>query len=751
MDETDILKERKERILAYMESEGYVPIKRRDMRVMLSVPQEDREKFENLINELIAEGRVFETKKGKLASPKDLQMATGTFIGHARGFGFVTPDAGGEDIFIPASETMGAMQKDRVLYKVLHKAEKGKKADGVIVRILERGQQRIVGTFEAGSKGYGFVVADDKKIAKDIFISRENTKGAVTGHKVVVEITDYGEDRRNPEGKVIEILGHINDPGVDILSVIRRYELAVEFPEEVYAEIEHLGTEVAEADKKGREDLRDLLTITIDGADAKDLDDAVSLKRLGNGNFELGVHIADVSHYVRENTALDKEAYARGTSVYLVDRVIPMLPHKLSNGICSLNPHVDRLALSCLMEVNGRGEVVSHRILESVINSDYRMTYTAVREILEDGTPALLEQYAEILPMLEDMEELRQILGEKRRKRGSVNFDLPESKIILDENGKPIDIKPYEKSIATNMIEEFMLVCNETIAENSFWQEMPFMYRSHQEPDEDKLEKMEQFLRGFGYYLRKKDGEIHPRELQKVLQKAEETDEERIITRMVLRSMMQARYTAENGGHFGLAAKYYCHFTSPIRRYPGGSRASGQAPPRFHTESVSASGRAPPLCRRYPDLEIHRMIKKMLHGELDEKASVYYRRKMPDWAKHCSKQERVAEDAERDTDALKKVEFMEDKVGQIYEGIISGVTNWGIYVELPNTIEGMVALSQMDDDYYEFDEKKMLVFGKRTKKSYRLGDKVVVSVAKVDRMMGTIDFAFAEENEDFQE
>lgn len=719
MDETDILKERKERILAYMESEGYVPIKRRDMRAMLSVPQEDREKFESLINELIAEGRVFETKKGKLASPKDLQMATGTFIGHARGFGFVTPDAGGEDIFIPASETMGAMQKDRVLYKMLHKAEKGKKADGVIVRILERGQQRIVGTFEAGSKGYGFVVADDKKIAKDIFISRENTKGAVTGHKVVVEITDYGEDRRNPEGKVIEILGHINDPGVDILSVIRRYELAVEFPEEVYAEIEHLGTEVAEADKKGREDLRDLLTITIDGADAKDLDDAVSLKRLGNGNFELGVHIADVSHYVRENTALDKEAYARGTSVYLVDRVIPMLPHKLSNGICSLNPHVDRLALSCLIEVNGRGEVVSHRILESVINSDYRMTYTAVREILEDGTPALLEQYAEILPMLEDMEELRQILGEKRRKRGSVNFDLPESKIILDENGKPIDIKPYEKSIATNMIEEFMLVCNETIAENSFWQEMPFMYRSHQEPDEDKLEKMEQFLRGFGYYLRKKDGEIHPRELQKVLQKAEETDEERIITRMVLRSMMQARYTAENGGHFGLAAKYYCHFTSPIRRYP--------------------------------DLEIHRMIKKMLHGELDEKASVYYRRKMPDWAKHCSKQERVAEDAERDTDALKKVEFMEDKVGQIYEGIISGVTNWGIYVELPNTIEGMVALSQMDDDYYEFDEKKMLVFGKRTKKSYRLGDKVVVSVAKVDRMMGTIDFAFAEENEDFQE
>jgi len=719
MEQTDIMQARKERILAYIKSDGYIPMKRKDLRVMMDVPVEDRPVFEELLQQLIDEGHLFETRKGKLASPKDLQMATGSFIGHARGFGFVTPDEGGEDVFIPASETMGAMQKDKVLYKVLHKAEKGKKADGVIVKILERGMQRIVGTFEAGAKGYGFVVADDKKIAKDIFISRDHTKGAVSGHKVVVEITDYGEDRRNPEGKVVEILGHVNDPGVDILSVIRRYELAVEFPDEVYAEIEHLETEVAEEDKVGREDIRDWLTITIDGEDAKDLDDAVTLVKLDNGNYELGVHIADVSHYVREYTELDKEAYARATSVYLVDRVIPMLPHKLSNGICSLNPHVDRLALSCIMEINHRGEVVAHRIAETVINSNYRMTYTAVREILEDGTPELMEQYQEIVPMLEEMEELRQILGNKRRKRGSVNFDLPESKIILDENGKPIDIKPYERSISTNMIEEFMLVCNETIAENSFWQEMPFMYRSHQEPDEDKMEKMEQFLRGFGYHLRKKDGEIHPREIQKVLRTAEGTDEERIITRMVLRSMMQARYTAENGGHFGLAAKYYCHFTSPIRRYP--------------------------------DLEIHRMIKKMLHGELDEKSSANYRKKMPDWAKHCSKQERVAEDAERDTDALKKVEYMEDKVGEIYEGIISGVTGWGIYVELPNTIEGMVALNQMDDDFYEFDDKNMLVYGKRTKKSYRLGDRVTVYVSKVDRMMGTIDFMFEDDFETFED
>ncbi len=718
MEEKDIMQARKERILAYIKSEAYIPMKRKDIRVMMDVPAEDLPAFEELLQQLIDEGQIFETRKGKLASPKDLQMATGTFIGHARGFGFVASDEGGEDVFIPASETMGAMNQDKVLYKVLHKAEKGKKADGVIVKILERGMRRVVGTFTEGKTRFGFVVADDKKIGKDIFISKNHTKGAVTGHKVVVEITEYGGEGKNPEGKVVEILGHINDPGVDILSVIRRYELAVEFPEEVYAEIEHLETEVREEDKIGREDIRDWLTITIDGEDAKDLDDAVTLTKLDNGNFELGVHIADVSHYVRENTELDKEAYARATSVYLVDRVIPMLPHKLSNGICSLNPHVDRLALSCIMEIDQKGDVIAHRLAETLINSNYRMTYTAVREILEDGTPELLEQYVEIIPMLEDMEELRQILGRKRKKRGSVNFDLPESKIILDENGKPIDIKPYERSISTNMIEEFMLVCNETVAENSFWQEMPFMYRSHQEPDEEKMEKMEQFLRGFGYHLRKKDGEIHPREVQKVLQKAEGSPEEHIITRMVLRSMMQARYTAENGGHFGLAAQYYCHFTSPIRRYP--------------------------------DLTIHRMLKKMLHGELDEKNSSRYRRKMPDWAKHCSKQERVAEDAERDTDTLKKVEYMEDKVGEIYEGIISGVTGWGIYVELPNTIEGMVAVNQMLDDFYEFDQKNMMLTGKRTKKSYRMGEKVTVRVAKVDRQMGTIDFMFEEPFADFE-
>ncbi len=704
--------EKKEKLLQFLESDGYVPMKRKDIRGILQVRAEDQSLFEDLIEEGKREGKIIETKRGKLMSPKAAQMYIGSFHAHAKGFGFVTPEEGGADVFIPAGETNGAMQKDRVLYKLLRAGSKDKRAEGVVIRVLERGMHQVVGIYEQ-KKDFGFVTADDKKITQDIFIPANCNKGAVSGHKVVVEITDYGDERRNPEGKVVEILGHVNDPGVDILSVIRMYELPVEFPEEVYQQVEQVETSVAAQELEGRLDLRDELTITIDGADAKDLDDAVSLQKMENGHYRLGVHIADVSHYVKENTPLDQEAYHRGTSVYLVDRVIPMLPHKLSNGICSLNPDEDRLTLSCIMEIDEKGKVVDHEIQESVIHSDFRMTYDAVREILEDQTPALLEQYAPIVPMLTQMNELRRILWEKRKKRGSVNFDLPEAKIILDENGKPLDIKPYERSISTNMIEEFMLVCNETVAETFFWQEIPFMYRTHEEPDEEKLEKLEQFLRGFGYYMRKKDGEIHPKEIQKILQQTEGTEEERIITRVVLRSMMQARYMAENLGHFGLAAKYYCHFTSPIRRYP--------------------------------DLEIHRMIKKFLHGELTEKAMQKYRKKMPEWAKHCSLRERVAESAERDTDELKKVQYMEDKVGEVYTGIVSGVTNWGIYVELPNTVEGMVALSQLGDDYYVFDETKQLVYGRKTGKTFTLGDKLQVMVAKVSREFGTIDFDLVQE------
>lgn len=711
IDKNEMMERRKLKIQQYLESKEYIPMKRKDICTMLSVPKEDRQYFEQIVNELLEEGKAVETKKGKLMSPKVLNMEQGTFLAHSKGFGFVEREQG-EDIFIPANQINGAMHKDKVLYRVNRKEEYGKRAEGEIVKILKRGNIKIVGTFEQ-CKGFGFVLPDNKRVTKDIFISKENSMGAVTGHKVVAEITVYGDETKNPEGEIIEILGHINDPGVDILSIIREYDLPVDFPEDVYKQIENLEMEVLQKDREGREDFTGYKTVTIDGEDAKDLDDAISLDILENGNFLLGVHIADVSHYVKENTALDKEAYKRGTSVYLVDRVIPMLPHKLSNGICSLNPHEDRLALSCIMEINHKAEVVNHRVVKSIIHSDKRMTYTAVREVLEEKTPVLLEEYADFVDMLENMNRLRILLSEKREKRGSVNFDLPESKIILDENGKPIDIKPYERSIATNMIEEFMLICNETIAEDFFWQEVPFLFRSHEIPDEQKLQKMEDFIRNFGYHLKGSKDDIHPKAIQQMLLKAEGKDEERIITRVVLRSMKQARYTAENGGHFGLAAKYYCHFTSPIRRYP--------------------------------DLQIHRIIKWILDGQMTEKKQKSLNKVMPDVAKQCSMRERTAEDAERATDDLKKAEYMADKIGMEYEGIISSLTSWGIYVELPNTVEGMVPLQSLEDDFYIYDEENMIIYGEHSNKKYMLGQKVNIIVTKVDIELKNIDFAFCEQ------
>lgn len=712
--ELDLMQQRKERITAYVQSPDYLPSKRTQLAIMLDVPPEERLLFEDLIQELIEEGKLIETKKEKIMSPRKLNLLDGTFLSHSKGFGFVSTDDPAEpDIFIPANAIYGAMHKDRVLCRITQPSLGGRRAEGEIIKILKRGKTEIVGTFEQ-NKGFGFVQPDDQKIAQDIFISPENTKGAVTGHKVVVKILKWPEGRRNPEGKIIEILGHINDPGVDILSIIRQHDLAVDFPEEVYHQIENIETEVNLSELENREDLRKLTLVTIDGEDAKDLDDAVSLEQMENGNFSLGVHIADVSHYVKENSPLDKEAFARGTSVYLVDRVIPMLPHKLSNGICSLNPDEDRLALSCIMEIDHHGEVVSHRIVNSVIHSNRRMTYTAVKKILEDKDPDTRTEYAPLVPMFEQMENLRNILLNKRKKRGSVNFDLPESKIILDKNGVPLDIKPYDRNVATSIIEEFMLVCNETIAEDYYWQETPFLFRNHETPDDEKIKKMEEFIGNFGYHVKGKS-DLHPKAIQQILDKAEGRPEEHIISRIVLRSMKQAKYMSENYGHFGLAAKYYCHFTSPIRRYP--------------------------------DLEIHRIIKENISGGLAEKRSRYLTKHMPDIAKQCSLRERVAEEAERETNQLKKVQFMLDKIGAIYEGIISGVTSWGIFVELPNTVEGMVSVANMDDDYYLFDEAHMMFLGERKKKAYRLGDHVYVQIVKASMETRTIDFLFVESPE----
>ncbi len=700
--------ERKNKILGFINDEMYTPMRAVDIALLLEVPQKDRFAFEDILKELEKSGEIVVTKKGKIMTPEQMNIISGTFVGHSGGFGFVVPDKGFTgDIFIPAYLTNGAMHKDRVWCKVVNVS--GKRPEGEIVRVVEKGMNTIVGTFEK-SKDFGFVIPDDKKISQDIFISRERCRNVVSGHKVVVKVVKPPEDGKNPEGIITEIIGHINDPGVDILSIIKQFELPLDFPDNVYKEIQNISDEVIYSDIGERKDLRNILMVTIDGEDAKDLDDAVSAQILENGNFRLGVHIADVSEYVKENSPLDKEALKRGTSVYLVDRVIPMLPHKLSNGICSLNEGVDRLALSCIMEIDKNGKVVSHEVCESVIKVDKRMSYTIVNDLLTNDNSEYVNEYDGFMEMFKNLEMLRNILLEKRIKRGAVEFDFTEAKIILDKNGVPIDIKPYERNVATSIIEECMLVCNETIAEQFFWLETPFVFRSHSEPDSEKVQKLSEFVAKFGYKI--KGSSTHPKSFQKVLSEAKNTPEDVIINRVVLRSLKQARYTAENEGHFGLAAKYYCHFTSPIRRYP--------------------------------DLEIHRIIKEYLKGALNEKRTVELSKKVPEIARISSVRERTAEEAERETDNLKKAEFMADKVGQFFDGIISGVTNWGIYVELPNTIEGLIAVRNMEDDYYIYDEENLRYIGEHTHKVFSLGDKVRVKVLRANIEERNIDFELEE-------
>lgn len=705
--EDELITERKQKILNFISDKEYIPMKISELAMLLQVPPQDRDLLQNLLDSLVKEGKILKTKKEKYMLPEKLNIVAGTFRSNQKRFGFVVlDDLLKDDVFISPENLNGALHKDRVLCKIIKEADKNHKAEGQILQILERGVSQIVGTYEE-VKGFGFVIADDKKIAQDIFIPKGKSMGAVTGNKVVVEIKKYDE-KRNPEGVIKEILGHIDDPGVDILSIIRQYELPTDFQDDVYKQLENIPNELDTKDLQGRLDLKDIQMVTIDGEDAKDLDDAISLSKLPNGNFKLGVHIADVTNYVKENTPLDKEAYKRGTSVYLVDRVIPMLPHKLSNGICSLNEGVDRLALSCIMEIDNSGNVVSHKIVETVINIDKRMSYTIVKRILEDNDEELINQYKEFIELFKTMEALCLILRKKRMKRGAIDFDFKESKIILDENGTPIDIKPYERNIATKIIEEFMLVCNETIAEDYYWQSKPFIYRSHDIPDEQKIIKLSQFISNFGYFI--KGSQVHPKDMQKVLNQVEGKPEEHVVNRLILRSLKQARYTAENDGHFGLSAKYYCHFTSPIRRYP--------------------------------DLQIHRIIKENLKNGISQKRENYLNAKMPEVAKQCSVRERIAEEAERETDQLKKVQFMSDKVGQIFDGIVSGVTSWGVYVELSNTVEGLVHVTTMDDDYYIYDEQNLLFQGEHTNKEYKLGDKVKIQVLKTDMDNKTIDFCF---------
>ena len=701
---------RKEMLLKLFDDEQYKPMKLKELCMVLGVPKSERSDLKLMLDQMISEGLITIENKGRyIKMPPD--QLNGTFMATQKGFGFVRVEGMADDIFIPEEYTKNAFHEDKVSVKLTADAAGGRRAEGVITAVLERTHDHVVGTYQQSRK-FGFVVPDNKKFTKDIFVPQGQSMNAVTGHKVVVQMTDYGSRFKNPEGRIIEILGRADDPGTDVLSIIRAYNLPEEFLKEVMEQVAHIPSEVLEREKAGRRDLRNLQTVTIDGEDAKDLDDAVTIEKR-DGKYYLGVHIADVSHYVKEGSPLDKEAVKRGTSVYLTDRVIPMLPRQLSNGICSLNAGVDRLALSCLMEIDEKGNIIGHEIAETLICVDRRMTYTAVKQIIEDHDEAVCSMYSDFVPMFELMYELSLLLRQKRKKRGGIDFDFPESKIILDKHGKPVDIRPYEHNSATNLIEDFMLAANETIAEDYFWQEIPFLYRTHETPDSERIQKLASMIGKFGYYLKSSHEEVHPKEFQKLLGKISGTPQEPLISRLVLRSMKQARYTTENTGHFGLAVKYYCHFTSPIRRYP--------------------------------DLQIHRIIKESLHGGLSERRLSHYDKILPEVAMTSSSTERRADEAEREVDKLKKVEYMSAHIGEKFDGVISGLTGYGMYVELSNTCEGLVRLESMTDDYYIYDEGNYVIVGETTGRRFGLGDRAAIIVAGTDITARTIDFELAEE------
>lgn len=645
-------------------------------------------------------------------SKKKIKIETveGIFTSTDRGFGFVTIEGIEEDIFVKAKDVADAMHNDKVLVELVPATGKGKNGqlhrEGKIIKILEHNLKEVVGTFQR-SKNFGFVVPDNSRITDDFFVAKENINGALDGQKVRLEITEYPRKNKSPEGKVVEILGFKDDPGVDILSIVESFGIIHEFPEKVVNQAQRIPQEISEADTFGREDLRDVKMVTIDGDDTKDYDDAVSVRRIGD-HYELGVHIADVANYVQESSALDKQALKRGTSIYLCDRVIPMLPRELSNGICSLNEGVDRLTLSCIMEVDKYGKVINHRIVESVICVNRRMTYNIVADILDNENSPYREEYADFVEDFELMKELALILKDIRHKRGSIDFDIPESKISLYENGRPKEIKAYDRNIATKIIEEFMLLANETVATHYFWMEAPFLYRTHDVPSPDKIEKLNILINNFGFHLKGQKEDIHPKEIQSLLEKIEGTEAENFISRITLRSMMQAKYSVEATGHFGLASKYYSHFTSPIRRYP--------------------------------DLYIHRIIKDDIRGRLDERKIGHYAAISEEIAKKTSEAERRAVEVERETNKLKKCQYMSERVGKEYEGIISGITSFGIFVELPNTCEGMVRISAMTDDFYHFNEKTYELIGERSKKIFKLGQTVKICVNQTDEDMRTIDF-----------
>lgn len=670
-------------------------------------PLEDPDQGAAAIERLLSTGRVMLTRKRKLALPEQMGLHYGRVQGNARGFGFFIPADGTPDLFLPADAIHGAMHGDMVWVRQTDQISRGGNPEAEVALIASRGQKRIVGAFEDDEgAGGGYVVPDDTRLYMDVLIRPGDVDGAKQGDKVVAEILQYPDGRRPLTGRVVEVLGSKEKAGTDILSIIRRMDLPDDFSKTAARQARNLNKPVASEEIARREDLRALPCITIDGADAKDLDDAVSLVMLKGGNCLLGVHIADVSHYVTPQSPLDQEAYKRGTSVYFPDRVLPMLPKEISNGVCSLNPNTEKLTLSCIMELDPAGKVVSHRLAETVIRTRYRMTYEDVNAMF-DGDKALLETYKDIWPMLSNMGALMEKLRNRRFKRGSMDFDLAEAKLILDKKGHTVDVKLYERGISNQMIEEFMLLANETVANHARQMGIPFLYRVHETPDKEKLQQLNTFLHTLGYGIKSLNN-LRPATLQKVLLASKGTKEEAVISRVTLRSLRKARYAPECLGHFGLAIGDYCHFTSPIRRYP--------------------------------DLTVHRLLKAMLHGELDEKQRADWAQRMEEIAQHCSQRELAALEAERAADDLKKCEYMKDRIGTVETGIISGVAQYGFFVQLPNTVEGMVRIGSMEDDYYILDEQNYRMVGRSTGKVYRLGDQVTIRVTGADLETGNVDF-----------
>lgn len=700
----------KEKIIEFMSHKDYKPMLKEELLKEFEIPIEFKKEFLNVLRDLEKEGIIIKSPNDRYGKIDSDYLVVGKLQGHERGFGFVMPEEReSPDVYISAESMNGAMHGDKVVANVTKKSQGGKRQEGEIIRILERNNQFIIGTFE-DNKNFGFLIPDNQKIFHDVFIPKGRANNAKNGQKVVVEVTSWPEPRRNPEGKVTEVLGYPNETGIDVLSIIRQFDLPEEFPEKVKAFAENIEDKITEEELEGRTDLRDLKTFTIDGADAKDLDDAISIEKLENGNYSLGVHIADVSHYVKEGSILDKEAYRRGNSVYLVDRVIPMLPKELSNGICSLNPNVDRLCLSIIMEIDKDGKVISHEILETVINSKKRLVYEDVSDYLEDDSQEAKNKLDGILEELNLMKELKNILKLQREERGSIDFNFPETQIILDEKGNPVDIRKADRRIANKIIEEFMLVTNETVAEQFYWGEIPFLYRIHEDPSEEKIAAFSKFIYNLGYKLKGKT--VHPKDLQILTEEIEGKKEELVISTMMLRSLKKAKYSMDQNTHFGLAAQYYSHYTAPIRRYP--------------------------------DLVIHRIIKDFIKGKMNSSKRKKLEATLPEIADHTSFTERIAEEAEREVEDLKMTQYMNERIGQEYEGIISSLTNFGMFVQLENTIEGLVAFSQMIDDYYQFDEENLKIVGERTKKTYNLGDKVKIEVVGADIARRNIDFQLIE-------